>query len=275
MNPILTVVVPNDQWDKWGSPGGWTIWEPDSLATSFVPNMVVVMCKGPFHDSEDPTLRDSVCYSMAMARVPDCVPLLSFNTLREALKNYDASEFTAIGLMRYHTASRIFPDVYFHYYQQHLTIMGLENPQLVFGAADEFVAGYLHRRHQIASDWGAHAMLPPGYRAGADSPVPSATFVYSMAGTGVPGQHPPIHSVFLAYLTECIHSPGCFCLGEPPVSEWHFNNSAIPWILPESYRDPSRPDPNSRPPLPMPVVTGDPDIGDTIQIADIVDAAGI
>ena len=56
VNPILTVVVPNNQWDKWGSPGGWTIWEPDSLATSFVPNMAVVMCKGPFHDSEDPAL---------------------------------------------------------------------------------------------------------------------------------------------------------------------------------------------------------------------------
>ena len=275
VNPILTVVVPNDQWEKWGSPGGWIIWEPDSLATSFVPNMVVVMCKGPFHVSEDPTLRDSVCYSMALARVPDCVPLLPFSTLREALKNYDASEFTAIGLMRYHAASHIFPDVYFHYYQQHLTIMGLENPQLVFGAADEFVAGYLHCCHQIASDQGAHAMLPPGYRAGADSPVPSATFVYSVAGTGVPGQHPPIHSVFLAYLTECIRSPGRFCLGEPPVSEWHFNDSAISWILSESYRDPSRPDPNSRPPLPMPVVTGGPDIGDTIQIADIIDAAGI
>ena len=59
------------------------------------------------------------------------------------------------------------------------------------------------------------------------------------------------------------------------MSEWHFNDSAIPWILPESYRDPSRPDPNSRPPLPMPVITRDPDIGDTIQIADIIDAAGI
>ena len=152
VNPILTVVVPNDQWEKWGSPGGWTVWEPDTLATSFMPNMAVVMCKGPFHDSEDPTLRDSVCYSMAMARVPDCIPLLPFNTVHGALKDYDASECTAIGLMRYHAASRIFPDVYFHYYQQHLTIMGLENPQLVFGAADEFVAGYLHRRHQIASD---------------------------------------------------------------------------------------------------------------------------
>ena len=80
---------------------------------------------------------------MTVARVPDCVPLLSFNTLREALKDYHATDYTAIGLMRYHATSHIFPDVYFHYYQQHLTIMGLGNPELVFGAADEFVAGYL------------------------------------------------------------------------------------------------------------------------------------
>ena len=90
VNQILTVVVPNNQWDKWGAPGGWTIWEPDSLATSFIPNMAVVMCKGPFHDIEDPVLKDTVYYSIVVARVPDCVPLKSFHTLREAFKNYDA-----------------------------------------------------------------------------------------------------------------------------------------------------------------------------------------
>ena len=117
VNQMLTVVIPDKQWDKWGAPGGWTIWEPDSLPTSFVPNMAVVMCKGPFHDSEDPALADSVCFSMAIARVPDCIPLLPFNTLREAFKNHMDNDYTTIGLMRYHAASCVFPDVYFHYYQ--------------------------------------------------------------------------------------------------------------------------------------------------------------
>ena len=275
VNQLLTVVVSDSQWEKWGAPGGWTIWEPDSLPTSFVPNMAVVMCKGPYKDSEDPALIDSFCYSMAVARVPDCVPLLPFNTLREAFKGHKDTEYTAIGLMRYHAASRMFPDVYFQYYQQHPTIMGLENEELVFGAADEFVAGYLIRHHQVASDRGAHAMLPPGYRLNATSPVPSPTYVYSMPGTGVPGQHPAIHSVHLAPLTTCLRQPGRFCLAEPPVSEWHFNDSSIPWVLPESYRNPNRPDPNSRAPLSMQASTGDPALGTSIQIADAVDAAGI
>ena len=275
VNQLLTVVVSDSQWDKWGAPGGWTVWEPDSLPTSFVPNMAVVMCKGPYKDSEDPALVDSFCYSMAIARVPDCVPLLPFNTLREAFKGHTDTEYTAVGLMRYHAASRMFPDVYFQYYQQHLTIMGLENKALVFGAADEFIAGYLIRRHQVASNRGAHAMLPPGYRFGATSPVPSPTYVYSVPGTGVPGQHPAIHSVHLAPLTACLLQPGRFCLGEPPVSEWHFNDSPIPWVLPESYRDPNRPDPNSHAPLPMQISTGGPVLGTTIQIADAVEAAGI
>ena len=97
VNQMLTVVVPNDQWEKWGAPGGWTIWEPDSLATSFVPNMAVVMCKGLFHDSEDPAFQDTVCYSMAVAQVPDCVPLISFHTLREAFKEHNPRDCTAIG----------------------------------------------------------------------------------------------------------------------------------------------------------------------------------
>ena len=41
------------------------------------------------------------------------------------------------------------------------------------------------------------------------------------------------------------------------------------------YRDPNRPDPNSRAPLPMQISTGGPALGTTIQIADAVDAAGI
>ena len=237
--------------------------------------MAVVMCKGLFHDSEDPALQDTVCYSMAVARVPDCIPLISFHTLREAFKEHNACDCMAIGLMRYHAASRVFPDVYFHYYQQHLTIVGLEKPELVFGAADEFIASYLIQHHQITSEHGAHAMLPPGYRVGATSPIPSATYVYSVPGTGVLGQHPPIHSVYIAPLTEHVVSPGHFCLGKPLVSEWHFNDSPIPWIFPDSYRNPSRPDPNSCPPLPMQIVSGGPDMGTTIQIADIVDATGI
>ena len=184
VNQMLTVVVPNSQWDKWGAPGGWTIWEPDSQPSSFVPNMTVVMCKGPFHDSADLALANSVCYSMAIAHVLHSVPLLPFNTLHEAFKDHKDNNYTTIGLMRYHAASRVFPDVYFHYYQQHLTILSMENEELVFGAADEFVAGYLIRRHQVASNWGAHAMLPPGYRFGAGSPVP---YVYTVPGTGVPG----------------------------------------------------------------------------------------
>ena len=233
------------------------------------------MCKGPFHDSADPALANTMCYSMTTARVPDCVPLLPFNTLREAFSNHKDTEYTAVGLMRYHAASRVFPDVYFHYYQQHLTILGLENETLVFGAADEFVAGYLIRRHQVASNRGAHAMLPPGYRFGAVSLVPSPTYVYAVPGTRVPGQHPPIHSVYLASLTDCLATLAVSVLGSHPC---HSGTSMIvPYLgyFQRSYRDPNRPDPNSRAPLPMQTTSGAPDPDATIQIADAVDAAGI
>ena len=53
VNQMLTVVVPSNQWDRWGAPSGWTIWETDSQVSSFVPNMAVVMCKGPFHDRDE------------------------------------------------------------------------------------------------------------------------------------------------------------------------------------------------------------------------------
>ena len=42
--------------------------------------------------------RDSVCYFHGRGPGAGLRPSAAFNTLREASKNYDASEFTAIGL---------------------------------------------------------------------------------------------------------------------------------------------------------------------------------
>ena len=50
--------------------------------------------------------------------------------------------------------------------------MGLSDPEIRFGTADKFVAGYLVRRHMAVSGRRAHAMLPPGYVLGATYPTP-------------------------------------------------------------------------------------------------------
>ena len=46
---LLMVSITDAHWEKWGRPGGWTAWEPDTWADNFVPNMVVVVFKGIFH----------------------------------------------------------------------------------------------------------------------------------------------------------------------------------------------------------------------------------
>ena len=35
-------------------------------------------------------------------------------------------------------------------------------------------------------------------------------------------------------------SPGRFCIGEAPASEWPFDDAPVPWILPEGYCNPKR-----------------------------------
>ena len=235
---LLTVSITDAQWEKWGWPGGWTASEPDTRAGNFIPNMAVVVCKGVFHDAPDPQLQSKVGHFMTIAQVPDCVELLPFDQLREAFNSYNEAA-TAVGLVRLHRSNMVFPDVYFQFYGEHFTIMGLLVPGIRFGTADEFVGGYLVRRHVASSGRKAHAMLPPSYVQGAKSPKPSPTYTYQPGSTRTPGQHPPIHVIFMAATGRFLPSPNRFCIVEALAKEWSFNDAPVPWILPAGYCNPN------------------------------------
>ena len=213
-------------------------WEPDTRARHFIPNMAVVVCKGVFHDAPNPQLQDKVGHFMTIARVPDCIELLPFDQLHEAFNSYNEVA-TAVGLVWLHRSNVFFPDVYFQFYSEHFTIMGLLDPEIRFGTADEFVGGYLVCRHVASSGRKAHAMLPPSYVQGAKCPRPSPTYTYRPGGTGTPGQHPPIHVIFMAAIGRVSPSPSRFCMVEAPAKEWSFNDAPVPWILPPGYRNPN------------------------------------
>ena len=66
---------------------------------------------------------------MTIARVPDCVELLPFDQLREAFNSYNEAA-TAIRLVRLHRSNMVFPDVYFQFYGEHFTVMGLLDPEI-------------------------------------------------------------------------------------------------------------------------------------------------
>ena len=117
--------------------------------------------------------------------------------------------------------------------------MGLLDLEIRFGTADEFVGGYLVRQHVASSGRKAHAMLPPSYVQGATCPRPSPTYTNWLGSTGTPGQHPPIHVIFMAATRRVLPSPSRFCLVEAPAKEWSFNDALVPWILPASYRNPN------------------------------------
>ena len=234
----LMVSITDAQWEKWGWPGGWMAWEPDTRAGNFIPNMAVVVCKGVFHNALDPKLQDKVGHFMSIARVPDCVELLPFDQLHEAFNSYNEAA-TAVGLVRLHRSNVVFPDVYFQFYSEHFTIVRLLDPEIRFGTADGFVGSYLVRWHVVSSGRKAHAMLPPSYVQGAKYPRPSPTYTYQPGGTGTLGQHPPIHVIFMAAIGRVLLSPSRFCMVEAPAKELSFNDALVPWILPAGYRNPN------------------------------------
>ena len=228
---LLMVSITDAQWEKWGRPGGWTAWELDTRAGNFISNMAVVVCKGVFHDAPDPQLQNKVGHFMTIARVPDCVELLPFDQLCEAFNSYNEAA-TAVRLVWLHHSNMVFPDVYFQFYGEYFTIMGLLDPEIRFSTADEFVGGYLVCRHVASSGRKAHAMLPPSYMQGAKCPRPSPTYTYQPGGTGTPGQHPPIDVIFMTATGRFLPSPNRFCMLEALAKEWSFNNAPVPWILP-------------------------------------------
>ena len=235
---LLTVSITDAQWEKWEQPGGWTAWEPDTRAGNFIPNMAVVVCKGVFHDALDPKLQNKVGHFMTIAQVLDCVKLLPFDQLCEAFNSYNEVA-AAVGLVRLHCSNMVFPDVYFQFYSEYFTIMGLLDLEIRFGTADELVRGYLVCWHIASSGRKAHAMLPPSYVQGAKCPRPSPTYTYRPGGTGTPEQHPPIHVIFMAAIGRVLLSPSRFCMVEAPAKEWLFNNAPVPWILPAGYHNPN------------------------------------
>ena len=234
---MLMVSITDAQWDRWGQPGGWTMWEPDTWPEHFCPNLAVVLCKGIFDDATDPELTGKVCHYMTIARVPDWVELLPFNQVWEAFNRYTEAT-TGVGLVRLYQCNEVFPDIYFQYYGEHFTILGLSDLEIRFGTADEFVGGYRVSWHLAASSRKAHAMLPPGYMLGATYPIPSPTYPYCPGGTGFLAQHPPIHTIFLAPRGRFIASPGRFCIAEALATQWPFDDALVPWILLEGYCNP-------------------------------------
>ena len=200
--------------------------------------MAVVVCKGVFHDALDPQLQDKVGHFMTIAQVPDCVKLLPFDQLCEAFNSYNEVA-TAVGLVWLHRSNVVFLDVYFHIYSEHFTIMALLDPEIQFGTADEFIGSYLVCQHVASSGRKAHTMLPPSYMQGAKCPRPSPMYTYRPGGTGTPGQHPPIHVIFMAAIGRVLPSPSRFCMVEALAKEWSFNNAPVPWILLMGYRNPN------------------------------------
>ena len=95
---MLMVSITEAQWDKWGRPGGWTMWEPDTRPEHFRPNLALVLCKGIFDNTTDSELMGKVCHYMTIARVPDCVELLPFNQVQEAFNRYNEAT-TGVGLV--------------------------------------------------------------------------------------------------------------------------------------------------------------------------------
>ena len=49
-----------------------------------------------------------------------------------------------------------------------------------------------------------------------------------------------MHVIYMAATGTVLSSPQRFCIAEAPATQWSFDDAPVPWILPESYRNPNQ-----------------------------------
>ena len=111
LDVIQTVVVPDSLWERWL--GDWKdSWEPDEDPGHFVPNVALVVCRSRFNDNPDPAGRDKRVNSLAIAHVPDAIPLSTFAEANAVLKKTEINQPSVMCLTRLHKAAKYYPDYY-------------------------------------------------------------------------------------------------------------------------------------------------------------------
>ena len=117
--------------------------------------------------------------------------------------------------------------------------MGLLDPEIRFGTADEFVGGYLGApAHSV--QWPESPRHAPSKLCARGQMPQALSYVHLPAGRyWNSGTAPTPSFIFMAAIGRFLPSPSRFCIVEAPAKEWSFNDATMPWILPVGYRNPN------------------------------------
>ena len=249
------LIIERKEWDHLSNP---TLleryWEPTQDPGDFHRTLVLVFCWTPYHDCEKKERSEKFVMSVAIVRKPSRHVGLPFADAAEEFRdNTDMPPTPTLLLVRLHRKSRFVPDIYYHRYGKHFTIMHDTGQGYNVGHPQKFLRALLHNASTSGKSASLKAKLPPAYlNMPAYSPLlDSCTREYrdwshELVPEGARPAPPEEHFVWLSSDHTPFENdlgsafvPPDFTLGLPPVWDWPRRAGDPPWVLdPEEHPKP-------------------------------------
>ena len=145
---------------------------------------------------------------------------------------------TAVGLIWLHHSNVVFPDVYFQFYSEHFTIMGLLDLEIRFGTADE--CGGLPGTPVCSIQWPESSRHAPSKLLARGQMPQALAHIHLPAGQHRNSGTAPTHSCHIHGCNrQGLTEPQQVLYGRSPGQGVVVQRCPIPWILPAGYHNPN------------------------------------
>ena len=237
---LHTSVIQKKEWARLSEPASLTqYWEPSQVPDDFHWTFALALCRTAFHDCNDNGRQSELVVLVAIVRKPAQVQALPFATAVKEF-SHDVDDSPTLILVRLHRCSRLFPDVYYDWYQQQVTVMHDSGQPFNMGHPQRFVGALLHNAHAAGEKPSPKAKLPPAFLDhGSKFSIDSCVQEYRDWATGDKDQSSPdehfvwLSNGFTPFWSDLgpLFLPPDFTMGLPTGDSWPKRARKVPWVL--------------------------------------------
>ena len=128
-NYLRSLVIEQDEWDRLSDPANLAhYWVLTQEPGDFHQTLALVLCLSKYSVCEDKSRKEEFVVSVAVIRNLVCLPGIPVALVADEFSDPTERESTLL-IIRLHCQSKLFPDIYFDRYSNHLTMMHISAEQ--------------------------------------------------------------------------------------------------------------------------------------------------
>ena len=144
---LRMLVIEKEEWAHLSDPASLTrYWEPTQVSEDFHQTFALILCQTAFHNCEDTSRRKEFMVSVGIVRKPARYMVIPFATAADEFRD-NMEDSPTLLLVQLHWHLRLFPDLYFDWYHQHLMVMHDSGMPFNVGHPQRFVGAQLHNAY--------------------------------------------------------------------------------------------------------------------------------